>query len=153
MTVAVYVDQAEDEAREAALRQWRVKATPKPAAEAAPELLKLYADISAEQLAAPAPRDELIFATNKVMKVCLEVVAGVVADEARRTDKRVDAAGAKITALEATVAELTGQISDLVHRFERDLATRGVKDGQHLPASLVQRTPRAAPKRKPAGRT
>jgi hypothetical protein len=145
---AAYDDHAEDEARAAALRQWRVKATPKYEEPLEP-LLKLYQDLSAEQAASPAPYSELVYATGKAVRVCLEAAAEVIAEEARRADKRIDASDAKIVALEASVAELTGQIADLTHRFERDLATRGVKDGQHLPSSLTRPKPRAAAKRKP----
>jgi hypothetical protein len=130
------------------LREWRAKAPPKPAAEE--PLLALYKNLTPEQAAAAAPYSELVYVANSVLQVSLEATAGVVADEARRTDKRVDASNAKIIALEATIAELTGQLSDLVHCYERDLASRGVKDGQHLPSSLVRAKPRAAPKRKPA---
>jgi hypothetical protein len=146
MSHAAYNDHAEAEARETMLREWRAKAPPKPTAEE--PLLALYKNLMPEQAAASAPYSELVYVANSVLQVSLEATAGVVADEARRADKRVDAAGAKIVALEASVAELTGQISDLMSALERVRAARGATDGRDLPSSLIRAKPRAAPKRK-----
>jgi hypothetical protein len=153
MSHAAYVDHAEDEARAAALKQWRVKATPKPPEEPE-EFLKLYQHVSDEQAAAPTPRAELIYATNRIIEFVLEVLGEAIGGEAKRVDKQTAKADAKIVALEATVDELTGQVADLTHRLERDLASRGVKDGASLPEALVRPKPRAAraaPKRNPNG--
>jgi hypothetical protein len=140
----VYSDRAETEARAAMMRD----RTARPAAEE-PELVKLYQNLTPEQRAMPANYEALIYAVNKATKIGLEVAAQVIAEEARRTDKRVNASAAKIVRLEASIAELTCQISDLAAQLERDRAARGDTDGRQL-ASLLRGKPRAALKRKPA---
>jgi hypothetical protein len=139
----VYSDRAETEARAAMMRD----RTARPAAEE-PELVKLYQNLTPEQRAMPANYEALIYAVNKATKIGLEVAAQVIAEEARRTDKRVNASAAKIVRLEASIAELTGQIGDLTHQLERERASRGA-DGRELPSSLMRAKPRAALKRKP----
>jgi hypothetical protein len=161
---AVYDDHTEAEARTALLRQWGIDRTkpdartPPPAAEE--PLLRLYKNLTSEQAAAPAPYSELVYVANSVLQVSLEATAGVVADERKLTDdrfaaleKRILDANARSAIVERDCAALRGEVADLTHQLERDRASRGVRDAQELPSWLIQRKPRAAAKRKTAGKT
>jgi predicted AAA+ superfamily ATPase len=149
----VYDSRAEDAARAAMMRAWGLDpakhaAHITPPAPEEPELVKLYQNLTPEQRAMPATYDALVYATNRAVKFVFEITAQLLAEEARRTDKRVNASAAKIVRLEASIAELTGQIGDLTHQLERERASRGA-DGRELPSSLMRAKPRAALKRKP----
>ena len=100
------------------------------------EFLELYQHPTPEQLAAPALRDELVHATDRIIKFVLDVVGQALSKRGHDIDRRFPAAdAAKVATLEGSVRELTGQVSDLTHEVARLKAARGVSDGQALAAA------------------
>jgi hypothetical protein len=71
---------------------------------------------------------------NERRSKAVGLLAELIGDERRRTDKKFDKA-------DATIAELREEIAALAHQVEIQKATRGDTDGQALPAGSCDQNP------------
>jgi hypothetical protein len=127
------------------------KAEPEP--EAPREIISLYQNASPEQLAEPAPYQELSYVANAVLSAAFEVTGEALGDERARTDKKFAALQRENARLRAAVSELRGGIEalgQLLSDLERDVrfaqASRAASDGAQMLLPIVK--PRIRPKKR-----
>jgi hypothetical protein len=116
--------------------------------EASEIVIAPFRDITPQQRALPATYDALLVVGNFCANLANELLLLTTDEMNTSADGRFALTEKKIAALQLENLELRTLIADLSHEVGRLKSTRGVTDGQALPASLLQPRAKPAAKRK-----